>query len=297
MTEAPSLAKGFRTHCLHFLNNARFQNFVLLLIVLNGIVLGLETSPSIMAKAGDWLRFLDIAFLSVFVLEIALAMIAMGGKFFKSPWRVFDFLVISIALLPTLGPLSILRAFRVLRVLRLLTVSPQMRSIVSALLSAIPGMASIIGLILVLFYVFGVMSTKLFGASFPDWFGTLGRSMYTLFQVMTLESWSMGIVRPIMESHSYAWMFFIPFICIATFTMLNLFIAVIVNAMQTYALANQEQEIAELERHTDEAVFSMQDELRMLRDEIKSLRQELKSDLLSTNNLKTKSLLESSPIV
>ena len=278
MTEQHSLPKGFRAYCLRFLNNDRFQNFVMLLIVLNGIVLGLETSPGIMAQAGDWLRILDIAFLTVFVLEIALAMIAMGGQFFRSPWRVFDFLVISIALLPTLGPLSILRAFRVLRVLRLLTVSPQMRSIVSALLSAIPGMSSIIGLILVLFYVFGVMSTKLFGASFPDWFGTLGRSMYTLFQVMTLESWSMGIVRPIMESHSYAWMFFIPFICIATFTMLNLFIAVIVNAMQSYALANQKQEIAKIEQHTDEAVLPVQDELRKLRDEIKALRRELKQE-------------------
>jgi len=278
MIEQPSHRKDFRAQCLHFISHERVQNFVMLLIVLNGVVLGLETSPGIMAQAGDWLRILDMAFLTVFVVEIALAMIAMGGNFFKSPWRVFDFLVIAIALIPTLGPLSILRAFRVLRVFRLLTISPQMRSIVSALLSAIPGMSSIIGLLVVLFYVFGVMSTQLFGASFPDWFGTLGRSMYTLFQVMTLESWSMGIVRPIMENHPYAWMFFIPFICIATFTMLNLFIAVIVNAMQSYALANQKQEIAEIEQHTDEVVLPLQDELRNLRDEIKSLRRELKRD-------------------
>jgi voltage-gated sodium channel len=270
------MKKSLRTQCLQLVNSPRFQNFIMLFIVLNGIVLGLETSPSVMAHAGDWLHILDKLFLAIFIVELTLAIIAMGGSFFKSPWRVFDFFVIAIALLPTLGPLSILRAFRVLRVFRLLTVSPQLRSIVSALLSAIPGMSSIIGLLMILFYVFGVMSTKLFGASFPDWFGTLGRSMYTLFQVMTLESWSMGIVRPIMENHPYAWIFFVPFICIATFTMLNLFIAVIVNAMQNYALSNQKEEIAAIEQHTDEAMRPLQDELKQLRDEIKALRQELK---------------------
>lgn len=264
-----------RKFCLKLTNNDFFQRSIIFLIVLNGIVLGLETSTQVMAVAGDALFLLDHLLLGVFVIELLIAIVGLGWSFFRNPWRLFDFVIISISLAPSLGPLSILRAFRILRVFRLLTVSPQMRSIVSALLSAIPGMSSIIGLLAILFYVFGVMATKLFGGSFPDWFGSLGGSMYTLFQVMTLESWSMGIVRPIMETYPLAWVFFVPFICIATFTMLNLFIAVIVNAMQTYALDNQRQEIDEIEHFTEETVRPVHEELRLLREEVKALRQSI----------------------
>ena len=154
-------------------------------------------------------------------------------RFFRDPWSLFDFIVVAIALIPATGNLSVLRALRILRVLRLITVVPSLRRVVGGLITALPGMGSIVVLLSLLFYVFAVMATKLFGQSFPEWFGTIGASAYSLFQIMTLESWSMGIVRPVMEQYPYAWAFFVPFIIVTTFAVLNLFIGIVVNAMQT----------------------------------------------------------------
>lgn len=198
------------------------QRLITALILINAVTLGMETSPSLMAQFGAVLMFVDRLILTIFVIEIATKLVAQGLGFFRNPWNLFDFLVVGIALVPASGPLAVLRALRVLRVLRLISVVPRLRFVVEALLHAVPGISSIALLMLILFYVFGVMATGLFGAQFPDWFGGIDRSMYTLFQVMTLESWSMGIVRPLMERYPYAWLFFIPFILIATFTILNL---------------------------------------------------------------------------
>nr|MBP7606418.1 ion transporter [Giesbergeria sp.] len=229
--EGPRLAVPDRTALQRFLERAEVQRAVLALIVLNAVVLGLETSDTLMARHGAWLQLLDQAMLTVFVLEIGLRLIASRGAFFRDPWSVFDFAVVAIALVPASGPFAVLRALRVLRVLRVLTLVPSMRRVVGGLLAALPGLGSIAMVLLLVYYVFGVIATQVFGDRFPDWFGTLGRSLYTLFQVMTLESWSMGIVRPLMGVFPFAWTFFIPFILVATFTMLNLFIGVIVSAM------------------------------------------------------------------
>jgi len=156
----------------------------------------------------------------------------------------------------------------VLRVFRLVTVMPRLRMIVHALVSSLPGLAMIVLLQCLLFYVAGVMATKLFGADFPDWFGTLGASLYSLFQIMTLESWSMGIVRPVMEVYPYAWAFFLPFILAATFTMLNLFVAVIVNALQSL----QNQDSKEVGDAILDESHQVVEELRSLRAEVAALR-------------------------
>jgi voltage-gated sodium channel len=161
-----------------------------------------------------------------------LKLVAWGPRFFRSGWNLFDFIVVGISLLPATGDLSILRALRVLRVLRLVSVVPDMRRIVQALLQAIPGMASIAALLALVYYVFGVMATRLFGETFPGWFGTIGQSVFSLFQVMTLDAWSDGLVRPMLEVHPHAWLFFVPFILVTSFAVLNLFIAIIVNSMQ-----------------------------------------------------------------
>ena len=154
--------------------------------------------------------------------------------------------MVAIALIPASGPFAVLRALRVLRVLRLLTMVPSIRRVVGALLAAIPGLGSIGLMLLIIYYVFAVIATNLFAASHPEWFGTLGHSFYSLFQIMTLESWSMGIARPVMETFPYAWAFFVPFILLATFTMLNLFIAIIVNAMQNYSAAEHKETVEAL---------------------------------------------------
>ena len=248
------------------------QNTILGLIILNALTLGLSTSATVTAAAGGWLSRLDQAMLSVFVVEILLRLWAWRGAFFRDPWSVFDFAVVAIALVPASGPFSVLRALRVLRVLRILTIVPSMRRVVGGLLAALPGLGSIAAVLALVFYVFGVIATKLFGDAFPDWFGTLGRSLYSLFQVMTLESWSMGIVRPLMEVFPYAWAFFIPFILMATFTMLNLFIGVIVSAMQSFTESDNASTVAAVEQARDHIEDDLHTEVRALRSEIADLR-------------------------
>ncbi len=201
-------------------------------ILFNAVLLGMETSPSIMARAGHMIELLDKLCLAVFVAEIAAKLVAHGLRFFRNGWNVFDFLIVGIALVPAAQGLSVLRALRILRVLRVVSVAPSLRRVVEGFITALPGMASVFLLMTIIFYIGAVIATRLFGDSFPDWFGDLGLSAYSLFQIMTLESWSMGIVRPVMEIYPYAWAFFVPFILVTTFAVVNLVVGLIVNSMQ-----------------------------------------------------------------
>jgi voltage-gated sodium channel len=261
-----------RDNAGRWIESSAIQNVIIGLILLNAVTLGLETSADIRAQFGAVLHFLDTLVLAVFVVEIITKLYAFGWRFFRNPWNVFDFVIVAIALIPASGPLAVLRVLRILRVLRLISMIPRLRMVVEALLMAIPGIASIAGLMLILYYVFAVMATGLFGADHAEWFGTIGRSMYTLFQIMTLESWSMGIARPVMVTHPYAWVFFVPFILIATFTMLNLFIAIIVNTMQTMHAQSHQEEQAAIEQAVHDDRKSLQEELRSVREEIRQLR-------------------------
>lgn len=258
-----------------FIEDSRVQRLIIILIVINAILLGLETWSAAMAVAGDLILLADRLILAVFVAEIAVRLYVYRRRFWRDPWSVFDFLVVSIALVPATGQLAVLRALRVLRVLRLMTMVPSMRRVVGALLAAIPGLGSIVLVLAIIYYVFAVIATNLFAATHPEWFGHLGRSLYTLFQIMTLESWSMGISRPVMEHFPYAWAFFIPFILVATFTMLNLFIAIIVNAMQSFTDDERKAagDAADAARQHIEA--ELHAEFRAMRDEMRALRSEL----------------------
>ncbi|MXQ08618.1 ion transporter [Alphaproteobacteria bacterium GH1-50] len=247
-----------------------FEPVIMVLIVINAITLALETSPSAMAAAGPLLIALDRAILAIFVLELAARLIVDFRGFWRDPWRIFDFAVVAIALLPATGPLSVLRAFRILRVLRLVSTVPAMRRVVAGLLSALPGMGSIVALLGLIFFVFSVISTKLFASAFPDWFGTIGASSYTLFQVMTLESWSMGIVRPVMEVYPWAWVLFVPFIILTAFAVLNLFIGVIVDAMQSEHADAAHDEREAMKTESAEILS----EVRALRAELAALKAE-----------------------
>jgi len=221
-----------RTRLGQWIAQPRIEKILIGLILINAVILGLETYPSMMDRYGTILKTIDAMILSVFVVEISMRIFAHGLRFFRDPWSLFDFVVVAIALVPASGPLAVLRTLRVLRVLRILTLMPSMRKVVAGLVGAIPGLSSVMMLMGLIFYVSAVVATGLFGEKFPDWFGTLGETGYTLFQVMTLESWSMGIARPVLEAYPFAWIFFVIFILVTTFTMLNLFIAVIVNATQ-----------------------------------------------------------------
>lgn len=269
---------GTRSRLGQFIERPAVQRTVLLLIVINAVILGMQTSASVVDRWGGMLHLLDTIILAVFVAEITARIYVHRAGFFRDPWSLFDFAVVAIALVPASGQLSILRALRVLRVMRMVTMVPSMRRVVSALLSAIPGLGSIAMVLGLVFYVSAVIATGLFSAEFPEWFGTLGRSVYTLFQVMTLESWSMGIVRPVMEVFPYAWVFFIPFILIATFTMLNLFIAIIVNAMQTVTEADREATQSSIDAARDHIETDLHDEVRSLRGEIAELKEMLRQE-------------------
>jgi len=244
-----------------------FQTFIIAVIILNGIVLGFQTSRTLSPETMQFLDYVDMACLAVFCIEILMKFVVYRFGFFKQGWNVFDLLIVVIALIPSSGSLSILRAFRILRVLRLVTAVQSFRRVVAGMLLAIPGVGSVAGLLLLVFYISGVLSTMLFGDDFPQWFGTLGKSMYSLFQIMTLESWSMGIVRPVMEVQPYAWVFFIPFITVTTFTVLNLFIGIVVDAMATV----KESEAEELHQEHDD----IETMIVALHNEVKELRKEL----------------------
>lgn len=254
------------------LEHPRAEWFIVALIVLNAIILGLETSASAMAAAGPLLVALDTTILAIFVVEILARILVHRFAFFRDPWSLFDFFVVAIALIPATGNLSVLRALRILRVLRLITVVPSLRRVVGGLVAALPGMGSVVALLALVYYVFSVMATKLFGAAFPEWFGSIAASAYSLFQIMTLESWSMGIVRPVMEQFPYAWAFFVPFIVITTFAVLNLFIGIIVSAMQSEHDKMVEEERQSIAQGAKDERQLMLQEIREIKSELAALR-------------------------
>jgi voltage-gated sodium channel len=240
------------------------QRVLVTAILVNGMVLGLETSPSVMAVLGVPLFWLDHAILALFVLELTIKIAGEGPRFFRDGWNLFDLLVVTVALVPSEGFLAVLRTLRILRVMRMLSVVQELRYVTAALLHSLPSMASIAGLLALLLYVFAVLATDLFGARAPELFGTLGTSMYALFQVMTLDGWSEGIARPVMAGQPWAWAFFVAFIVLVTMAVLNLFVGVIVNSMQAQHAARHGHQIT-----TDPVVAA---ELRALRQEIAALR-------------------------
>jgi voltage-gated sodium channel len=253
----------------------RTERVIMALIVFNAVTLGLETSQTIMAQYGALLHVIDRVILGVFVAELAARIAVQRLAFFRDGWNVFDFIVIGISLAPATEAFTVLRALRVLRLLRLVTLVPSLRRVVGGLIGALPGMGSIVLLIALIYYVCAVMAVNLFGEDFPALFGTLPASLFTLFTIMTLEGWVDGVVKPIMEKYPYAWLFFIPFIIGTTFTILNLFIGIIVNAMQSEHAKEEEAE-REAERemmHGETAPLLA--EIKGLREEVRALRAEV----------------------
>ena len=249
-----------------------FKKFIMGLIIVNAVILGLETSPKVMELVGRELQLFDQVVIVIFCIELGLRVYAKGLQFFRDPWGIFDLMVVAITLVPSNEALTVLRALRVVRVFRLVSTIPRLRRIVAALLHAVPGVGAIIVLLLIVFYVFSVITTKIFGQNFPDWFGSLGDSMFTLFQIMTLESWSMGIVRPVMEIYPWAWVLFVAFLVLSSFTVLNLFIAIIIDSMQTLNESKQNDEISEMEVDKIYAVEEYNKELQIIRREIEDLK-------------------------
>jgi voltage-gated sodium channel len=251
----------FRARLAAWLDQAWVRNAILGVILFNAVILGLETSRPVMDRFGPAIILLDRLCLAIFVAELSAKLLAHGRTFFRSGWNLFDFAIVAVALVPGAQTFSVLRALRVLRILRVISVLPRLRRVVEGFVNALPGMGSVFLLMGIVFYIGSVMATKLFGAAFPDWFGSLGRSAYTLFQIMTLESWSMGIVRPVMETYPYAWAFFVPFIMVTTFAVVNLLVGLIVNSMQA---AHSAEDEARTDAYRDEVLSRLEAIERLL---------------------------------
>ncbi len=277
MTDTHSMTPTRRLAAL--LDSEMFGRFITAVILVNAVTLGLETAPVVMEKAGALIHLIDYLCLSIFVVEILAKLYVRRLRFFTSGWNVFDFVIVGIALVPSGQGLSVLRALRILRVLRVISVAPRLRRVVEGFITALPGMGSVFLLMTIIFYIGAVIATKLFGNDFPEWFGGLGRSAYSLFQIMTLESWSMGIVRPVMDEFPMAWAFFVPFIVVTAFSVLNLFIGLLVNTMQSAVEADAEAEFEKLRDLVrsetdivDAHVIELQQEIRELRKELTAAR-------------------------
>ncbi len=234
-----------------FLDRPSTRYAIMGVILFNAVILGLETSAAVMAEIGWLIVALDTLCLAIFVAELAAKLYARGFSFFRSGWNVFDFVIVGVALVPAGQGLAVLRALRILRLLRVVSVAPTLRRVVEGFVSALPGMGSVFLLMGIIFYIGSVIATKLYSTTFPEWFGTLGASAYSLFQIMTLESWSMGIVRPVMQVHPEAWLFFVPFILITTFAVVNLVVGLIVNSMQE---AHAVEEVAATEDYREQVI-------------------------------------------
>ena len=282
MTDNPQkFDNPIRDRARLLIESRRTQHIITALILINAVIIGAETSPAVMEAMGPTLITLDRIILTVFGTEIGIKLYVYRQNFFRNGWNLFDAAVISISLVPASESTSILRALRIIRVMRLISVVPSMRKVTQALLGAVPGMGVVVSLLLLVFYVASVMATKLFGEAFPAWFGDIALSAFSLFQIMTLESWSMGIVRPVMEVYPFAWAFFVPFILVVTFAVLNLFIAIIVNAMHEEAQAADDEE-AERERLERRAAMGSErkralEALERMESEIVALKADLEA--------------------
>lgn len=273
-------AHTLRARIARLVLSRAFQRAVILLILLNAVTLGLETSDSVMAEWGGPLQTLDRLLLVLFTIELGLRIYAFRGRFFSDPWGLFDFLIVLVSWAPASGPLSVFRALRILRVLRLISMVPSLRNVVEAMLGALPGMGSIVLLMLLIYYVFAVMAVKLFGGVMEEEFGDLGAAFFTLFQLMAMDDFG-NVVRKAMEAKPWAWLFFFPFTIIATFVVLNLFIGVIVESIQTLreqrgaastATMQAAADAARTEAHLDSQTLLA--EIRALRAEVQALRAE-----------------------
>ncbi|MCX7877484.1 MAG: ion transporter [Ignavibacteria bacterium] len=273
-----------------------FPNFIIGVIFLAGIVVGLQTDSYIQQHYGEILIILDNVILYIFVFEIVIKMIAKSPRpweFFKDGWNVFDFIIVAVCFLPFGGPyVAVLRLARILRVLRLVSALPKLQVLVGALIKSIPSMSYVGLLLLLLFYIYAVMGTYLFGQNDPLHFGSIGASMMTLFEIITLEGWIDVFNIQVMGSNVYtvealesmqrvpsahpvaAPVYFISFILLGTMIMLNLFIGIIINGMEE---TNREETIKELAKIREQLHgISLEEEINLIQQDIEKINENLK---------------------
>lgn len=217
---------------IRLVENKWFDRIIIALIIVNAAVLGLETSPDLNAKFGGLFAFINHFVLGVFILEAVIKITAVAphvNKYFKNGWNLFDFTIIMLSLVPATGQFAMIaRLARLLRVLRLISALPELRLIVSTLLRSIPGMANVMLLMSVVFYIYAIMGFHLFHEHDPEHWRNVGISLLTLFRIVTLEDWT-DVMYKGMELAPAAWIYFVSFVVFGTFVMINLFIAIVIN--------------------------------------------------------------------
>jgi len=226
-------------------HNVFFQWAIVILIVLNAVILGLETIPELSGPHGYVLHVLNWICMAIFITEVAAKLFAEGVDFFKNGWNYFDVIVLALSVAPRTGPWSAFYALRCLRVLRIVSTAKPVKLVAESFVVSLYTASPVFALLFLILYIASLLGVSFFGSAFPEWFGTLPHALFTMFQVVTLESWSMGIARPIMEVYPYAWAFFVPFITLSTWTVLNLFIGVVVNTISEIAKRYAEIEEAQ----------------------------------------------------
>ena len=255
-------------------NSPRFQHFILGVIVVGAIIIGVETSATITARHGDVLVAMEIVIQTIFVAEIAIRMLAYWphpSAFFRNGWNIFDFAVVATSLLPQIGAFAMVaRLARLLRVTRLVSVFPELRLIIGTMLRSIPSMGHVIVLLSLLLYVYAVLGFHFFRETDPARWGALGPALLTLFQMLTLEGW-VEIQGAVLDTHAWAWVYFSSFVFVAVFVVVNLFIAIVINNLES---VKHEQQV-DADRHSThhallEAIETVQQRLAELEEQLRT---------------------------
>lgn len=283
MTETKQ-SYSLRNSLKGLVESAWFVTLITVLIIANAVTLGIDTYPDIHPQLRSAIHLFDNLVIGIFVIELLLKLFVYRLTFFKSGWNIFDFVIVAVSVLPGSGAFQVLRSLRVLRILRLLHVVPMMKHIVEALFKALPGMGAILAVLALMVYVGSVMSTNMFGTTDNEevamLFGDLPSSAFTLFQVMTMDGWRNEVVQKVMDDgHPYAWVFFLTFIFLASFAVLNLFIALIVEALQAEQEAQQDESIEHLETEQMKAARERQQLIALvtsLKTELADMRAEIR---------------------
>lgn len=264
-------SSSLRLRVFNLVEDQRFKNTVMALIVLSAVLLGLETARTLPANIQRLIIFLNQVILALFTVEIILRISAHRLGFFRDSWSLFDFVIVVVALISPTGPFQVIRALRILRAIRLVSTVPSLRRVVEGLFGAVPGIASVMFLLLLVLYIAAVMATVLFRDISPEAFGHLGLSLFSLFQIMTLEGWS-DIAQKVMSVYPWAWVYFIGYILIATFLVLNLVIGVVVGSIQSRIQAELDEEAA--------GDAALKKEVNALRKDIHALREAIEKKSL-----------------
>lgn len=248
-----------------------FQHTITGVILLSAVMVGLETSTAMVTRFGVWLQVAELAVTTVFVTELVLRLASYGRqpwRFFLDGWNVFDFVIVTLCLLPATGPFAaVLRLARVLRLLRLISALPKLQLLVGALLKSLGAMGYVALLLALVSYIYAVAGVHLFGAHDPENFGSLSPALHSLLRVITLDNWSELFLSAERGAPVLAVIYFVSFILLGTMIMLNLFIGIVMNSMSAMhaELAGQQDAVADRELNS----ATPEDDLQSIEDALK----------------------------